>query len=174
MIVKIVRDDDPPHPRKDWDNLGTMLYCSSRYTLGDEQVDAEVIQQVLKTRVYQGEGEVIVLPVYAYIHGGIALNTTGFSCVWDSGMCGCILVSKAKVRSEWKVKRISQKLYGQVINGLKGEVQTYAQYLEGDVWGYIIQDDNGEQVDACYGFFGQETAQQEADMMLKHLQTQAA
>ena len=35
--VRIVHDPDPINPRKDYDNLGTMLCWHRRYTLGDEQ-----------------------------------------------------------------------------------------------------------------------------------------
>lgn len=34
-----LRDDDPQNPRKDWDNLGTMVFADHRkYSLGDKQV----------------------------------------------------------------------------------------------------------------------------------------
>lgn len=35
--LKIELDDDPMNPRKEWDNLGTMVCWHDRYTLGDEQ-----------------------------------------------------------------------------------------------------------------------------------------
>lgn len=35
--IRIEYDDDPMHPRKDMDNLGTMVCWHGRYELGDEQ-----------------------------------------------------------------------------------------------------------------------------------------
>jgi hypothetical protein len=174
MQIKIVRDDDPPHPRKDWDNLGTILYTSSRYVLGDKEVTSDYLQEVMDKGVDLYGDPVIWLPVYAYIHGGVVLNTSGFSCRWDSGQCGIIMVSKAKVKEEWKKQRISPKLHKQILQCLESEVKTYSQYLEGDVWGYVIEDDQGEQVESCYGFFGYKDAEQEAEACLKNLQTKAA
>ncbi|SFD34817.1 hypothetical protein SAMN04488094_1403 [Tropicimonas isoalkanivorans] len=36
---------------------------------------------------------------------------------------------------------------------LRGEIVTYDAYLAGRVYGYVI-DQGGEEVDACWGFFG--------------------
>ena len=56
----------------------------------------------------------VVLPVYMYDHSGITINTTGFSCPWDSGMVGIIYVSKEKIREKFNIKRISSKLIEKV------------------------------------------------------------
>ena len=37
---------------------------------------------------------------------------------------------------------------------LRSEVETYDDYLTGQVYGYIIEDENGEQLDSCWGFLG--------------------
>jgi hypothetical protein len=146
VTLKIVVDEDPTSPRE-WDNLGEILYVSSRYTLGDRKVDAEEIQAI------QEDKDNLWLPVYAYIHGGTSLNTGGFGDPWDSGTSGIIYVSKEKILKEWKVKRISPKLRATVLEGLKGEVKTYSDYLEGNVYGHVIEVD-GEQVDSCWGHYG--------------------
>jgi len=36
---------------------------------------------------------------------------------------------------------------------LLAELNEYDQYLQGDVWGYIVTE-NGEETDSCWGFFG--------------------
>ena len=101
--LEIVMDNDPISPREDC-NLGTMLYASSRYNLGDKQVSWEEINKIEK------DIDNIVVPVYAYIHSGIVLNTFGFSCPWDSGKCGIIYISKQQVREHFNVKRITAAL----------------------------------------------------------------
>ena len=37
---------------------------------------------------------------------------------------------------------------------MEGEVKEYDQYLTGDVWGFIIEDDDGNELDSHWGFFG--------------------
>lgn len=55
----------------------------------------------------------LIIPIYAYIHGGISLSLRGFSCPWDSGTAGFLLFDssvwdkdKAKEYAEMKVKKL--------------------------------------------------------------------
>ena len=159
--VKIEHDDCLESPRE-WDNLGTMACFHRRYNLGDEHdLSIEEVQEIYASDKY------ISLPLYLYDHSGITMNTTGFSCPWDSGQVGIIFVSKEDVRKEWSVKRISKKLEAKILDNLRGEVETYDQYLTGDVWGYVIEDEDGEHIDSCWGFYGQEYCEEEANNALK-------
>lgn len=167
MHYNIVVDTDPMSPREDC-NLGKILYTSSRYILGDEQVSPDKINNIMNSEDY------IYLPVYAYIHGGVALNTTGFSCPWDSGMSGIIYMSKDDIRSQFNKKRISPKLYNQVLDILRGEIDIYNKYLNGDVYGYEIVNDNGDIVDSCYGYYGSEEAEIAAKDAITWYKNQAA
>lgn len=168
MRIRIEQDQDPIHPRKDWDNLGTILYTSTRYILGDKRMDAEEIARIEMDR------DNICLPVYAYMHGGTALNTTGFCCPFDSGKCGIIYVSKEAVRKEWHRKRISPKLMQTILHNLRCEIETYSNFLSGEVYGYIIEDDEGNELDSCWGIFGYKEAEREAEMAKAALEKKAA
>ena len=45
----------------------------------------------------------------------------------------------------------------------------YLRYLEGDVWGFEIYDDeNGHVIDSCWGFYGREYCEQRAQEMLTY------
>ena len=57
---------------------------------------------------------------------------------------------------------------------MEQEVKTYDQYLTGDVWGYIIEDDSGEVLDSCWGFFGHDYCEEEAKAQLKYWEDQEA
>ncbi|GAF98690.1 unnamed protein product, partial [marine sediment metagenome] len=48
----------------------------------------------------------------------------------------------------------SKKLRKRIEGYLKGEVETYDNYLTGYVFGYCIKDADGEDVDSCWGFYG--------------------
>src|ERR1035437_5619437 len=121
-IVKIFVDESPESPR-DWENLGEILYLEqSRYVLGDKRLESDELKNA------ENDNDFIVLPVFAYIHSNIVLNTTGFSCQWDSGQCGVIRVSKAKVLKEYNWKRLTKKRIEQIKGYLKNEVEIYSQY----------------------------------------------
>jgi hypothetical protein len=41
---------------------------------------------------------------------------------------------------------------------IEAEVQTYTQYVEGEVYGFQIIDEDNEVIDSCYGFYGTDFA----------------
>ena len=169
--IKIFQDEAIESPRED-DNLGTMICFHSRYNLGDKHNHSrEEAQKLLK-----GKDICVSLHLYLYDHSGITMNTTGFSCGWDSGQVGFIYVTKQKVREEYNVKRITKNILEKVTNVLQGEVKTYDQYLTGDVYRYEIVEitkcDKGheheEDLDSCGGYYGDEICLQEAEGIVNH------
>jgi hypothetical protein len=168
--IFIYPDEAPDSPRA-WDNMGTMACFHRRYGLGDKHelkaADfnswSEVFDYIQKTY-----DTALIISLYLYDHSGISIKVGPFSegeahhAAWDSGQVGFIFVSKEKVRKELGVKAITKKVMERVCKILKGEVSTYDQYLRGDVYGYVIKDEDGEDVDSCWGFFGIDFCIQEA------------
>jgi len=127
-----------------------MLCKYGRYDLGDKHsYELKYLRQIEANK----EGKYIVLPLYLYDHSGITMRTTPFSCPWDSGQVGVIFVEKNKVREEYGWKVITAKRKEKILERLKGEVETYDQYLRGEVYGFRKLVD-GEEVDSCWGFYG--------------------
>ncbi len=170
--VKIIQDEVTESPRE-WDNLGTMVCWHRRYDLGDEQ-PCENAQEYLRSMAvdYVGayDGDLIpekdiqrildkhflILPLYLYDHSGLSISTGAFSCSWDSGQVGYIYVEKTKAIEECGDLEI-------VKDQLLGEVKTYDQYLDNDIWGFAIEKrehcnscdhDEWEYFDSCCGFYG--------------------
>ena len=172
--IKIFQDESPESPRTSMDNLGTMVCFHRRYNLGDKHdYDHNDYSdwEEMKMAIDKNEDALIILPLYLYDHGGITMSTSPFSCRWDSGQVGFIYVSKKKVREEYGVKRISPKVAEKALKVLEGEVETYDQYLTGDVYGYRVYkvttcelgEEHEEEVDACWGYYGQEECMKEAE-----------
>ena len=201
----------------------------------DDEFETWLEQEFLETLSVKELVEIVkeenvILPLYLYDHSGITMNTTGFSCGWDSGVVGFIYCSKKDFREETgysenelfsvdvnrtpvagesvKVKGHEEKSwngYGKIISiehematidfdymkapsfkkeenvvivpltditdvqsdkatdMLRGEVETYDQYLRGEVYGYVVEKKVGcaccghveiEEVDSCWGFYG--------------------
>jgi len=176
-LIEIEQDNNPESPRN-WDNLGTMVCFHRRYSLGDKheyKSDDYNNYHVMKNSLIKEHDICVILPLYLYDHSGITMNTTGFSCGWDSGQVGWIFVSKKKVREEYSVKRINKKLKERITQYLIGEVKTYDQYLTGDVYGYKISKisrcnlghEHHEELDSCWGFYGEDECLMEAESMVE-------
>ncbi len=154
--IKIYQDCDPESPRE-WDNLGTMVCFHKRYTLGDEghgfSKDSFESWSELEGHLQKECDAAVMLPLYLYDHSGITINTKGFSCPWDSGRVGVIFVDRDKLRKEYGIKRISKSVLDRATKVLQGEVETYDRYLTGQVYGFRIEDADGEDVDSCWGYY---------------------
>jgi hypothetical protein len=170
-VLKIVQDETPQNPREEWDNFGRMICWHRRYNLGDKHYYADV-REFLEDVAYDALQETdmhkysdeqllriiqrhtVILPLYLYDHSGITMNTTGFDCPWDSGQVGFIYVPRQDIMKEYDKKYLTKSLRARVEARLKAEVEVYDQYLRGDVYGFILEDENGETIDSCWGFYG--------------------
>ena len=158
QVIKIFIDDDPENPRQ-WDNLGTIFYAHGRYELGDKNLKEEpeefnnwqeVENYLIKT--YKPE---VILPLYLYDHSGLRLKIGSFQGLlpqghaeFDSGQIGYILVGKKKMKEEKLTKEKAEEY-------LRQEIETFDDYLSGNVYGYAAETKNGEQIGSCWGYFGE-------------------
>jgi hypothetical protein len=112
----------------------------------------------MKQAIIKEENPAVILPLYMYDHSGISISTKPFSCRWDSGQIGFVLVSKKQALEEYGGVRVSSKKKVKIESIIEAEVQTYTQYVEGEVYGFQIVDEDDEVIDSCYGFYGTDFA----------------
>jgi len=158
--LNIYQDTDADSPRE-WDNLGTMYCDHRRYSLGDKK--AEDIRTEENGFPRQG---FTILPLYLYDHGGITISTGAFNCPWDSGQVGYIYLSDEDARREFGWKCITAKRREYLRELLRNEVDTYDNYLRGAVYSFELLDEDGEWIDSCSGFYGDDP---ESNGMADHL-----
>lgn len=154
MRYVINHDPDCESPREY--ALGTMVCWHRRYKLGDEQPKQEPREWRRAKRMLK-----CILPVYMYDHSGLALNTKGFSCPWDSGQVGWIYMTMDKVHKYFEGD------IGEARKALRSEVEVYSKYVNGECYEYQILDDEDNVVDGCSGFIGYEVCEQEAKERLE-------
>jgi hypothetical protein len=180
-VVKLVQDTDPMNPRE-WDEgiMGTMVCFHKRYDLGDKtDLKSENFSGWAEMKTYLEEelGANIIIPLYLLDHSGLWMRAgRNFSDVdsggWDSGCVGFIYTTPKCIRDMYGIKHITAKKFTQAENELYQEVRTYSDYLEGDVCGYVVEDEEGETVESCWGYYGEEGrkyALSEAKSIVDHL-----
>lgn len=160
MRYEIQEDTLAENPRAGCDHLGTILYTSHRYLLGDRRVHVDEIRQVER-----GDGN-IVLPVYAYVHSGVWLSTSPFTCPWDSGQCGIIYATEEEALKRFAKDEMTPELGKLVEEALKAEVEAFSRYLAGEVLVWIVLDDDGNVIDSCGGYYDREHAEADAKASL--------
>ena len=163
LTIKIYQDDDQINPIQEWDMLGSFVCWHRHYDLCSKDVstnryntskEQEYFESLDDFKNWLKENPAIVLPIFLYEHSGITIRTTTFNDRWDSGQVGYIFATKDKVRKEYSKKRISKSLKKKVEEILQAEVKTFDDFLTGNVYGYIVEDEEGNNVDDCWGFYG--------------------
>lgn len=151
--VEIKHDDWAENPRE-WAS-STLCTAHRRYTFGGESLpegcqNIEEAFDVFLAERNLTRNQIIWLPVYLYDHSGLALSTRPFSNRWDSGQLGFIYETKADIRNEFGVKRISADLDERICDRLRYELQELEHWSNGSVYRLSIP---ALDVDAG-GFFG--------------------
>lgn len=163
LKVNIFYDTSPENPR-DWDNMGIMICSHRRYTLGDEQFSPDDYNgwEDLAKHLYNERNAGLVLPVGLYDHSGISLYVGDKHDRWDGGQVGFIYVTNETLEKEYGV--IGCDSIEKATEVLKGEVETYSQYLEGEVYGFTITNPkNEDEIDSCWGIYGLDGVRREAN-----------
>ena len=187
--IKIRQDEDCESPN-DWGDEDLFLvYDHRQFTVKRKGFEPQDIYE--SGLAY--EEEHWIFPVEAYIHSGVSLSLFSGTkqCRWDSSVSGYVLVSK----EEFKDLETATK-------AAEGLIETWNQYLSGDVWGFIVEkpnttysiskedfdtlittgtftsdnflkvidvEDEWEEVDSCWGFYGQDAAINEAKLVIDNL-----
>ena len=163
--VRIYIDEDPQNPRTEWDNITRMICFHSRYTLGDKhdyQHEDYASWYDLEQAIRKQEKPAALESLYMYDHSGLTIRTTPFNCPWDSGQIGFVLVTMETARKEFGAKRRSPTLIKRCLDMIEAEVRTYDQYLRGEVYGYVNENND----DSCWGLYGYDP-EELADAVLK-------
>lgn len=110
---------------------------------------------------------IMALPLYLFDHSGITMSTTDFNDRWDSGQVGWIYTDKETILShgdkfqnnKGNLIRITDRNWKEAaVQFLEKEVKIYDMYLQGQVYGVIIEeydsDSKGfDEIDSCWGFY---------------------
>lgn len=157
--INIRHDENAESPRQ-WDNLCVMACFHGRYNLGDKghgfRMEDYNGWAEMKAAIIKQEDPAVIFPLFLYDHSGISIQTTIFDCQWDSGQVGFAWVTKKAAKENWGWKKLTKERLETIKKALLGEVATYDDYLRGLVYGYVVEDENGNEIDdgSCWGYFG--------------------
>lgn len=180
LSARIYQDDGPHNPRKN-DNLGRIATINiRRHEIRDKGEDflpddlsgwEDVERYLVRER-----GAVVILPVFMYEHSAMAISTESFigrahHAEWDSGQVGFIYATRQDIIGNFMVKRLTKGILKLTRDNLVGEIETFNQYIQGDVYEYRVVRETKcpkcghveeESLDSCGGLYGLSYAKKEA------------
>ena len=190
--LRVEQDDMADSPRE-CDNVAKMICWHRHYDLGDKHdyddsyefligvakeieifnddmwgmTNEEIMTELRK------DDSVCIVPLNLYDHSGISISTSNgypYNDRWDAYCVGYAYITKAKAMKELGVTDETWLTRAREV--IDAEVETYDQYLRGDVYGYILEKEVtveekcphcGEVIstytetkedDSCWGFYG--------------------
>lgn len=139
LTLKIYSDDNAISPADDADKAGFIVGLDRR------NFWVECPTNAAPRKEYH------VFPIEAYIHSGIRLYLSGGCAIdrqWDVSQVGEVFIHK----TEWAGKKITRR---QALKYAKSLIETWNQYLNGEVYGYYIEDKDRNHLGSCWGFYGE-------------------
>lgn len=140
-------------------------YISADSTDDDEDGIAEEMAEKLgngeKLLLIEESGEVAILPISLYDHSGITIWLGSINghvdSQWDCSRVGFAYIEKSTVENEGMLD--PGEVFGHdwkkwAYDRMETEMHIYDQYLRGDAYGYMIEDEDGCEGGGCWGFFG--------------------
>ena len=121
--LRVEQDETPLNPRKDWDNVGTMICWHRHYDLGDKHLYEDSFefligvaqeigiytenmwdmeQEELEKKILETD-LVVIVPLNLYYHSGISISTSNsypYNDRWDAGCVGFAYITKEKAMKE--------------------------------------------------------------------------
>lgn len=179
LKVEIHQDIDATSPA-DWDNLGTLVAfprLSRNYSFAEREstgTEDDALDRggfrLVKRYLSLTEGA-YALAFDFYEHGPqCSLSSTSDD---DNSVAGFILTTPDRIKQlcgedekylepEWVEKALNQ------------ELRVWRQYVEGDVYGYVIETDAPILGDSCWGFYGFDYCVEEAKEAAEYLAEEIA
>jgi hypothetical protein len=160
--IEIFQDENPVNPIQENDILGEWICWHKRYNLGNSKRFEKATPDEVKK--YAEDTNSILIPLYMYEHSGIGLSFSRdhypFNCPWDAGQLGYVLMDRKKFLDNYNKKIFTKKLRQKAMEIAQAELDEYNQYLQGDVYGYEVEIEEGKE--GCWGIYGLKNAIEEA------------
>lgn len=168
-VLRVVQDECPFDPRREFDHVGHVICWHKRYSLSDEGLNKRFPTSEDFREWRDQQEDIVCLNLYMYDHSGLAFSLTPFSCPWDSGQIGYVYTTREDFERnglDWD-PAFAEKI-------LADEVREFDDVHQGNVWGFVVEDRNGNHLESCWGFIGDpKWCEQEGLAMLEYVSKEA-
>lgn len=159
LRARVVYDPNPMSPR-DWDNLWTFSAEDRQYCIRDK--GALGYYDDLR------ESGALVVPLWiSYEYGELtagyitdpltdeddAARTTERYGAKRFSPDGFAYVTREDMLKEFNHRIVTARDKARALECLKDEIKDYNQYVTGQVYGIVVEDEDGDTIDSCWGYY---------------------
>lgn len=174
FTAKIYYDQDAQNPCRDRDYLG-LIYIKRREG-SKETASIRGLDEAIYDACNCGG---IALFLEACDRSGAVSVRDRLKLRYDLAECDTKLSDEDQADGAdgvtWASREAIQEEFGKVTRATKDkaakilemEIREYSQWASGEVYGIVIEDSDGNDVDSCWGFYGWDYAQEQAKEMLQ-------
>ena len=158
LVISYYENTESP---REWSNLGYFITKDSNYNspdknevlkrivanTGDIAKDQEEHIKLIKKEVEEQTDEkvIAIYPVVKYEHSGVSYSL-GTNHGFDCSNNGFYIVTDKTAKEVGTAKKDFKRI-------IEGEIETYNQYANGNVYCFTLYDEDGELEDSCSGFY---------------------
>ena len=144
-----------------WETL-SVRFCSNGMDK-DELYDVLLDEMMFDDLIDMLRPYVYIDMLSLYDHSGITMYVGGPCDQWDSGYVGFAYIEKSTALKE-RIYLCNHKTWQSAAEkAVAAEVKEYDYYLRGEVYGYELLNPEGDEIDSCWGYYGDESIQEVID-----------
>lgn len=154
----IVEYDEYSESPREWDELSTIYSNHRRYSPDNHSID-----EVLDEEGFLDLNGKVGLMIWMFEHRNCIFKTTeiddtnpfgdGIYARFDSGQFGVIAMPIEDAKAQWGEDW--EKMAKQYMEGC---IEDYNRYTNGEIYRWVLEDNNGDFVDGCGGWYDIEEA----------------
>ena len=143
-------------------------YICADSSMSEDEIAGEMEDELdlcEKLQLIEESGELVMLPISMYEHSGITLwlgsKWSHYDAQWDCSSIGFAYVEKSTAKEEGMLDPGEEydhdwKKWAYAM--MEAEMKTYDQYVRGEVYGYMVEDEDGEKasdvlLSGCWGYY---------------------
>jgi len=180
-VLTITQDDfSPDNPLREDDGIvGTYLTWDSRLEspmktqynneldelkslLGEEAVETALTNNSNRPGLLSDleeaakKQEIVLRPLTCYEHSGITYFIGTEDDEWDSNSLGFVYayIKQARELLGIPADETDKEVTKEIEDCFQAEIQLYNLYINGEVYGFNLDDKDGNDLDSCSGFYG--------------------
>lgn len=164
LTLEVHYDAFPIDPRE-YDAVGQLALKHPRYYLANEtdiHIDSIDNIQQLFDEIRRRYNVRMITGVQLYDHGGVELTLCSpddYIGNWDTCLVGVAFIDNDNPI----LKEYDKYTDEEIRNIVNEELEMYTQYLNGEVYSYVVEDSDGNVIDSCAGFYNMDEMIEDID-----------